>query len=404
MSDRIKRDYGSGSISKRADGTWTARIQLGPGADGKNKVKAFYGKTEAEVKKKLKDYKAEAAKNDYINVKKDTIAHFFTEWLENTKRNELKDTSYDRLEVTVNNQIIPIAGTIQLASFTTADAQKVINTLVDTGYSYSTIKKTRDAMNDCFNHAVISRVLPFNPLLGVTMPAKDKFDEKDVRFFTKDEVIRLYDACRKEYKDGKRVYRIGEFVVLTVNTGLRLAELLALKWEDIDFTEGNENLAVDETRVLVKDRSTNALSKYKVLEQKSGKSKKSIRHIPLNSDALEALKQLKTVTGEFKYVLATEEGRPVMQRYVDRTFRNIEKAAGFDEDHIYGLHSLRHTFATLLLYNNTDIKTVSDLLGHSDTNITLNTYIHVIEEVKRKAVTHIEKVSPVVIVEHTDQR
>ena len=77
-------------------------------------------------------------------------------------------------------------------------------------------------------------------------------------------------------------------------------------------------------------------------------------------------------------------------RYLDRMLRKIAVAAGFSEDKVYGLHALRHTFASRLFSAGEDVKTVSELLGHSDITITYNTYIHLINEQKRKAVHSVQ--------------
>lgn len=396
MADKARREYGSGSISQRKDGKWTGRIIIGFNENGKPKVKAVYGSTENEVKRKLKAYKAELEKNDYVNIQRNTVGNYMTDWLTKKKRNELKDTSYDRLEVTVNNQIIPFVGDIQLQAFSSNDVQTLINTLAESGYSYSTIKKVYDAINECFRTGIIARTVAFNPALAVSLPAKSKFEESDIKFFVEEDVAKLYAAARKEYSNKERVYRLGELVVLDVNTGLRSAELLALKWSDINLDCDAPFISVNDTRVVVKDRAKDALRKYKVLEQNSAKSKTSQRSVPLNADAIEALNHLKSVTGDFKYVLSTKDGKPIGQRYLDRTFRNIQLAAGFEEENIYGIHSLRHTFATLMIKNDVDIKTVSELLGHADVTVTLNTYVHVIEEQKRKAVSKIITVPEIV--------
>ena len=109
-----KRDYGEGSISKRKDGTWTGRIFLGYSPEGKQVVKAVYGKTENEVKKKLKAIKTELAKYDNVNVKKVSFNELLKHWLETTKRSSLKESSYDRLEATIQNNIMPYTKHLQV--------------------------------------------------------------------------------------------------------------------------------------------------------------------------------------------------------------------------------------------------------------------------------------------------
>lgn len=86
-----------------------------------------------------------------------------------------------------------------------------------------------------------------------------------------------------------------------------------------------------------------------------------------------------------------KNGAPMSLRYIDRMCRKIEVAAGLPEEQIYGMHALRHTFATNLFSNGVDIKTISELLGHSDITTTYNTYVHVIKKLKRDAVISIDK-------------
>lgn len=384
MSEKQRRDYGSGSISQRKDGTWTARMVVGVNEKGKPRIKALYGKTEREVKKKLKEFQKEFYKNDQTVVQKNTVENYMLNWLHTNKKNTLKPKSYDRLEQTITYQVIPHIGHLQLSAIQANDVQNMINNLAGAGMSYSTIKKAYDAVNECFRTGIIQKTVLFNPALGVTIPAKNSFGKKEIRCYNEKEIQKLCEAATMVYSNGKRIYRLGDAVVLDVNTGLRLAELLGLKWIDVDLE--NRFIHIGSTRVVVKDRDSNAAKKYIVIEQDSTKTQTSTRDINLNNDAYNALVRLKDITGESEYVLSTKDGKPVAPRYLDRMFRKIAVAAGFEEDKIYGLHSLRHTFASRLFANGEDVKTVSELLGHSDITITYNTYIHLINQQKKNAV------------------
>lgn len=381
---RQRRDYGSGSISQRADGTWTARMVIGVNEKGKPRIKALYGKTEREVKKKLKDFQEEFYKNDQAVVQRNTVENYMRTWLYENKQNELKPKSFDRLEQTVLYQVIPKVGHIQLAAFQSNDVQIMLNTLKKEGYSYSTVKKAYDAVNECFRTGVIQRTVVFNPALGVAVPAKKSFGKTEIRYYDDEEVNKLCGAAVSAYSNGKRIYRLGDAIILDLNTGLRLAELLALKWTEVDFVR--RKVIVNATRVIVKDRSDGAEKKYVVIEQDSAKSATSMREIDMNDACFEALTRLEEITGQFEYVLSTREGKPVIPRYLDRLFRKIAIAAGLPDEKVYGLHALRHTFASRLFAAGEDVKTVSELLGHSDITITYNTYIHLINDQKRKAV------------------
>ena len=187
------------------------------------------------------------------------------------------------------------------------------------------------------------------------------------------------------------IYRLGNAIPLALNTGLRLAELVGLKWEDVSLED--RILTVSETRVVVKDRSGKSGNKYITIEQDSAKSESSERTLYLNDEALAALSQLHDVTGGFKYVLSTEDGGALSPRYLDRMLRKIAVLAGFPEEKIYGLHSLRHSFASRLFENGEDVKTVSEILGHSDITITYNTYIHLINDQKKTAIANMNKKS-----------
>lgn len=388
--DRARREYGSGSISQRKDGTWTARVVIGTNEANKPKIKALYGKTEREVKKKLKDFLLDYHKNGQIIVSKSSVENYMRNWLYNKKANELKGKSFDRLEQSVMYQVIPEIGLVQVTAIRADDIQLMLKHLKDKGLSWSSVKKAYDAVNECFRTGVEKRDLAFNPASGVSVPKQKLFDKQpEVKYYTDDEVDRLVASARALYNNGKPHYRLGDLVPLVVNTGLRTAELLGLKWEDVDVE--NKVLYVNSTRVLVKDRTGSTGRNYMVIEQDSGKTKSSIRTVDLNDSACTALQRLRTVTGEFEYVLSTKGGKPVNPRFPDKTLRNIAVSAGFPEEKIYGMHSLRHTFATRLFAAGVEVKVVSELLGHSNTKLTENIYIHVIESLRKKAIAKIDQ-------------
>lgn len=387
MADKKRRDKGDGCISQRADGTWTARIRVGLTPEGKPKIKAFYGKSEREVKKRLKEFEKELHKNDMSVVQKGTVESYMLNWLRSVKSNELKPKSYDRLEQTLTYQVIPYIGHLQVAAIQPDDIQKMVNELKDKGLSYSTIKKAYDAVNDCFRNGVIKRTVIYNPALGVSIPAKKSFGKTKIKCYTKEEAELLCKASTACYKNGKPIYRLGNIVKLTLNTGLRLGELLGLRWEDISFE--NRTITVSQTVVVVKDRNKDSENKYLSLTQDSAKTTSSERTIYMNDEAFEALTQLHEVTGTFTNVLSGEKGNPITPRYPDRLFRKIAISAGFPEEKVYGLHSLRHTFASRLFENGEDVKTVSEILGHSDITITYNTYIHLIADQKKAAIANL---------------
>lgn len=250
---RQRREKGEGCISQRTDGTWTARIRVGLTPEGKPKIKAFYGKTEREVKKKLKDFEKELHKNDGAVAQRSTVGAYMLNWLNSVKSNELKPKSFDRLEQTLTYQVIPYIGHLQVAAIQPDDVQKMLNDLKTAGKSYSTIKKAYDAVNECFRTGMIKKTVTGNPALGVSVPAKKTFVPSRIKCYTKEESESLCEAAVKCYRNGKMIYRLGSAIPLTLNTGLRMSELLGLKWSDISLED--RIITVSGTRVIVKDRT-----------------------------------------------------------------------------------------------------------------------------------------------------
>ena len=381
-----KHEHGTGSVYFRSsDQRWVGRLKIGQKPNGKPDYKVVYCKSEPEAHKRLKEIYLESVKTEYVYVNKESFAAYLDLWMTTVKILELKPKSYDRLEQTISLYVKPSLGEIQLSTVTSDDIQQMLAKLKDEGKSYSTIKKAYDAVNGAFKWGLRCEPpkVKKNPAANVIVPSRKLFAQKQIPFYTKDEATALITQAYSKWGNGKRRYPLGAFVPLLINTGLRMGELLALKWgTDIDFE--NRTLKVHNNIVFVRDRDKD--KGYKLLEQETVKSDAGQdRTIPLNDNAYAALLDIYQVTGNETYVMTTSEHTHVKPRQLDQMFRRIAVATGLPEDKIYGVHALRHTFATLLLSNGIDIKTVSSLLGHADVSITYNTYIHVMREQKAKA-------------------
>ena len=350
-------------------------------------MKTFYGKSEAEAKRKLREFQKEYKASEFVNVQKRSVADYITDWLENVKRNDLKPKSYDRLEQTIKKDVIPRVGYYQIGAINADHVQKMVNDMLKEGKSRSSIKKAYDAVNACFKRGLILKQVSHNPCLGVVLPSTSQFTSKKIHFFTEDEASKIVTACLSNYKNGKTRYALGPAFVLDLNTGLRIGELCALNW-DTDIDLENRVLHVHRNRVVVLQRGAGATTRTVVIEQDTTKTKASTgRPVPLNDDAYNALVALAERTGQSGYVLKTYTGQPVRPDQLDSIFRRILGQADLPEEKKhYGVHALRHTFATMLLSNGIDIKIVSELLGHADISITYDTYIHVINEQKKAAI------------------
>lgn len=312
-----------------------------------------------------------------------TVKEYIKDWLYNVKANTLKPTSFDRKEQVINYQIIPYIGDIDIDSLSADNIQAMVNELKGK-YSFSTVKKAYECINACLKYAVKRRDIAYNVAESVTIPTNIQRSNSDIHFFTEDEVRLIIQESVRCYKNGSRVYRMGEIFIFLLNTGLRIGEALALEWRNIDFE--NQRITVRSNVVFVKDR-TGSNKKYRCIKQPSTKTKNGSRIVPLNDEAIRALISLRGINGSTPYVFATKKGKRIHPRNIDRTFRGILQRCGIP---CTGVHSLRHTFASRLFAKGIDVKTVSELLGHSDVGITYDTYIHLIQEQRAAAVNAID--------------
>ena len=373
--------YGEGTIFQTSDGTWKGVIELGKTCDGKRKRKAFYGKTQKEVKTKIKEFKTSLLMYGETDISKLTLAELLHEWMVTVKLHQVKATSYDAIESTVNNQINPYIGYLQISEITPRDIQLHINLLTEKGYTYSVIKKAYNAINASLRFAANRDYIRKNPCIDIQLPVNIKRDKSDIEFFTEEEIDTIIKAALYRYKTGRYMYKHGYAFVILLNTGMRIGELLALKWKNVDLE--NKYIYVEETRHQAIDRSKGEENKKYTIIDTSPKTKSSNRYIPINEATEQALMYFKNLGYDNPYVMATNDKGILRYRNLQRALENILEVNKIDHG---SLHTFRHTFATILFKQGVDVKVISELLGHSDISVTYDIYTHVIESQKKKAV------------------
>lgn len=377
MMNGARRKNGEGSIFQVSENKWIAKISLGTLPDGRANVKQFSGKSEAIVKKKLKEFKKSADYSDRRIPSNDTVKTYFTMWMREYQYNKLKPLSYDRLESTVNTHILPNIGGMKIGKVTRDHIQALINQLYKKQkLSYSSVKKVYVALNSCYKHALMADMVTKNPCLGVVLPAQNE-RTKQVTPLSPDVVEKLKAELLRTNETGKTVCSYGQAYLLILNTGLRMGEALSLCWDDVDLE--NRTITVNKNSVLSKKRDIdgNRTGGYELQTQNSTKTSNGNRTIPINRSAEDALRELKK-NNDTPYVIINSRNKQVLPSNFERSFHAVLKNAGVVGS--YGVHALRHTFASMLFAKGVDVKIVSKLLGHSSVKITYDIYVHLFDK------------------------
>lgn len=374
-----KRGNGEGSIIQRKDGRWMGSITIGRNTNGKLIRKCIYGKTRKDVQDKMVQVASELAKGSFFEPSKMLLKDWLIYWLKNYKSIKLKPKTYDGYETIINSGIIPFIGDKQLKELQASDIQKFYNDRYNDGkgLATSTIRKTHVILKSALKQAVTNDLIHKNPADYVELPSMQK---REIRAFTK--------AEQKKFEYHSKEYRLYEAFIINLDTGMRLCEILALTWDDVDLDK-NE-IHIKKNLVSVKDRSKSN-KKNKLLVQNSSKTKNSTRSIPLTKRCVLLLKELKIRQQKLsEIVFCSKVGTHVSPRNYERTFQKICKKAGIDN---CNTHTMRHSFATRLFEAGVPAKTISQLLGHSSVSFTLDTYTHVLPDTKNEAIKVLESIS-----------
>ena len=381
-----RRKKGSGSITRLADGTYRAKITV----NGKTTTRR--AKTLKDANQRLKELQnlVEKSKRQTTkNFAEISVAEYFQGFLDYKKIN-LKRTSYMRLESTIMAHIIEPFRYTYFHQLTTDDIQAyLVQARDEKRLSYSSVKKIYDAFKACFDYAVsIKKDIDIrdNPMLGVQMLPERSFTNrnKGPRYFTHEEKERFVAEALRQYNTGKYCYKLGAALVFLLNTGLREGELCGLSVDNVHIDE--KYIYVCDSVSVIKDDN----GKYNTVLNSADTKWSSERYIPLNGQAIEMLDIMSEIyprNDNIDRVIYTSGKTYYKPSELTKTFNKICNAVDISEDmQGVGCHCLRHTFATMLFEKGTDIKTISELLGHKSVSTTQDIYVSVTQRLKAQAV------------------
>lgn len=341
---------------------------------GKQKLKNVLGKTQAEVKEKLKKAITDSQRLDMNRSGTHTVKSWVKMWYEVYAEPQLREKTKDCYLNYIDNHIVPGLGKFPLDKLTTIQIQKFYNDLQkngrgqrykhielkDAGLSVWGVRGIHTLLNNCLEQAMAERLILVNPVRGCKLP---KLEKREMKVLPEEKI--------KPYlmEADKRGLLAPFYLELT--TGLRRGELLALLWTDLDM----ENKTISITK------QVSRIKRELVVSQP--KTHNSIRVLTVLQQAVDLMaEEHKKHPGNPHMFPSPKTGGMFDPDSFRHTHEKILKTIG--AEHIR-FHDLRHTFATLSLKNGVDVKTLSSTLGHYSAGFTLSTYTHAIPEMMREA-------------------
>lgn len=356
------------NIFKRKDGRWEARYIKGYDLSGKIRYGFCYGKTYGEAKEKVGKCKAAAAEGRPIESRRSQkeFSFYCDEWLR-LRKSKIRESTYIKYNTVLENHIKPkLGGCFPIGIDQTVVDSFTSELLQKDGLSIKTVRDILTVLRSILKY-VSSQFPKFYRGTEITCPKETRKDVsvlslEEQRMFT-NYLLTDTDCCK-----------FG--VLLMLFSGMRIGELCALKWENIDTKLGT--VRISSTLQRLHDLSSDGEKCTKIIIG-TPKSNTSVRTVPM-TEWLTGLCRRFAVDNADAYILTGKENY-MEPRTLQYRIKKYTKECGLEGVHA---HTLRHTFATRAVEVGFEIKSLSEILGHATTSITLERYVHSSMELKRK--------------------
>lgn len=359
------------NIHKRKDGRWEGRYIEYRDEIGRAKYKSVYGKTYHEVKEKMYHIRKEKIGPKKTSAVEKSFEEVLWLWLETNLLN-YKPATENKYRYMMEVHIIPELGRVPVSQITTLMVNTFLRKKLNSGrldkkggLSAAYVRSMMLIINAALEYAVNEQFCqPLRTPIYRPTPTK-----KELPIFSVAEQKKLETYLLS------RMNRTNLGILISLHTGLRIGEICALSWEDIDMKE--KVIHVRATISRVRESATDRISESHLILG-SPKTKASVRDIPISSDLNAILKEMYQYAPS-NYVISDKESFISPRTYEYRYHKVLEKCGLSSLNY----HALRHTFATRCIEVGVDVKTLSEILGHSNVSTTLNTYVHSSMDLKR---------------------
>lgn len=384
-----KRGHNEGSIRKRKDGTWEARYTIGRKLNGTINRKSVYAPTRKIAAEKLAKALNELNEGKYVEGSKISVQSWLNDWIFTYKKHSVKASTYQIMETLIRNQIVGTDfGKKELKELKHIHVQKFYNTKQDI-LSPNTVKRMHVFIKQSFDMAIENKMLAVNPANKILLP---KVIKKEIEIFTVDQ--------QKKFIELAKQHKYRSLFILALQTGMRIGELLSLKWTDIG---PDRCISIKRTIKRVKTNFNPASIENKTsVIISSPKTNASIRKVPLMDTANKEIEYHRTYQDKLKddhqdiwikksedWIFTTGIGTTLEARRVVEHFKKLLKAAELPN---LSFHALRHTFVSRMIEAGADIKTISEIIGHTSVSFTLDTYGHILKEQKISTINKINNI------------
>jgi integrase len=369
----------SGHIKKRGKNSWLIQIYTGNGPAGKYKrhYETVHGR-KGDAQKRLTELLSSLDKGIYTPPGRLTVAEHLHNWLSGYVKTNCTQKTLDGYQAIIEKHLIPALGHIQLTKLHQQAIQKYYGEACER-FNPRTVHHYHRVLSEALKYAVRQGYLGRNPCELVDAPS---FSKKTMRTLTPEEVEILLGTAKDNY-----YYPV---IYTAISTGLRQAELLGLRWRDLDF----DTASLSVNQVYYKHAGVSTF--------KEPKTAHSRRRVAMTNKLVKYLRTYKTGRGRYclelgsilspdDLIFTSIEGNPIDPSVLSHNFKRVVEKANLKN---IRFPDLRHTFASLMLLKGVAPKIISEALGHASVAFTMDTYSHIIEGMQSDAMSLLDSILP----------